>query len=128
MLAPTLLLFNLSGPAGDALKALCRRHGLRWTEVAPGDFGRPLGALVGLPAKAAAGPAAPVMPFQGPMLVMANLTRPQFDALLEDMRAQGVRVPLKAVLTPVNVGWNALRLHDELLREHEELRKRGGIT
>ena len=120
MPGPTLLLYNLDGRSGDALKALCRKHRIEWKDVAPADFGQTLGALVGLPSpKGVAG--APAMPFRDAMLVMANLMRPQFDALLQDMRAAGVRVPLKAVLTPANVGWNAYQLHDELAREHEAM-------
>ena len=30
---------------------------------------------------------------------------------------------LKAGLTPYNIGWNSLELHDELVREHEEMQK-----
>lgn len=121
MMGPTLLLYNLDAPAAAALKVLCRKHRIQWREVAPEDYGAALGGLVGLPAGAAEAPAAPAMPFRDPMLVMSNLLRPQFDALLRDMRAQGVRIPLKAVLTPANVGWSSFRLHDELVREHEAM-------
>ena len=30
---------------------------------------------------------------------------------------------MKAALTPTNVHWNTLELHDELVREHEEMQK-----
>lgn len=125
MLGPALLAYNLAGRDAVALKELCRGHGLLWKEIAPSEYALPLGALVGLPAAPVErAPAAPAAPFREPMLVMANLTRPQFDGLLGDMRSQGVRVPLKAVLTPVNVGWDSVRLHDELLREHEAMARR----
>ena len=119
MLGATLLMYNLDGPAGAALKVLCRKTRVQWKEVPPEDYARPLGALVGLPAPAAEAPAAPAVSFSEPMLVMAGLLRPQFDALLQGMRQQGIRVPLKAVLTPTNVTWTSLQLHDELIREHE---------
>ena len=119
MLGSTLLMYNIDRRTGTALKVLCQKTRIQWKEIAPEDYGQPLGALIGLPTPAAEAPAAPVTSFREPMLVMANLLRPQFDALLQGMRQQGIRVPLKAVLTPTNVSWSSLQLHDELVREHE---------
>lgn len=123
---PSALLYNLEGDAGAPLRALCGKLGILWKDVAPADYGRPLGELAGLtgdPAPAASG-AAIRAPFREPMLVMVNLLRPQFDALLAGMREQGISIPLKAVLTPTSVRWDSYQLHDELAREDEAMRQR----
>ena len=128
MLDATLQLYNLDFGTADALKGLCGALNVQWREVAAADFALPLGALLGLsdarPQPGGRPSAALCAPFEDPMLVMANLLRPQFDALLQGMRSQGIRIPLKAVLTPANVHWSSTRLHDELAREHEAMRKK----
>ena len=59
------------------------------------------------------------------MLVMCNLDEPRFKAFLAALRSTGMpSIPLKAVLTPTNVAWNAFQLHEELSREHEAMRHR----
>ena len=49
----------------------------------------------------------------------------ELDALLQAMRDEGLpRIPLKAVLTPVNVLWNSFDLRNELAREHSAVQRR----
>ena len=122
MLGGTLLLYNLDRRTGGAIKVLCAKLRLQWREIDPADYDKPLGALLGLPARTEAPDASPALPFREPMLVMANLLRPQFDALLQGMRQQGIRIPLKAVLTPPHITWTSAQLREELQREHEAVR------
>ena len=124
MLGGTLLLYNLDRRTGGAIKVLCAKLRLQWREIDPADYHKPLGALLGLPAQTEdeVSDASPALPFREPMLVMANLLRPQFDALLQGMRQQGIRIPLKAILTPTNITWTSTQLHQELQREHEAVR------
>ena len=51
------------------------------------------------------------------ILILAGLPDDTMDRLLSLMRAQGVSLSLKAVLTDTNVNWNALQLQHELTRE-----------
>ena len=68
---------------------------------------------------------APQARFDEAMLVICHMLSDQLDALLEGLRQAGVRVALKAVLTPSNVAWSSIQLHSELAREHAEMRRRG---
>ena len=121
-MTPIILAYNLDGGALAALNALCARQGLRCRSVAPGEYGLPIGALAGLPAAKAPSAAGR---FDDAMLVMCGLLGPQFDAFLQALREPGMpRVPLKAVLTPTNVVWSSAQLRDELVREHEAVRRR----
>ena len=57
--------------------------------------------------------------FPGLMLVMAHFSDAQLSAFLQALRASKLPpVPLKAVLTEENKGWNSLELHEALLAEH----------
>ena len=125
-MVPSVLLYNLEGEAGAPMKALCAKLGILCRDVAPANYGCALGELAGLPGDPAptASGAAVRAPFREPMPVMVNLLRPQFDALLAGMREQGIRIPLKAVLTPTSVRWDSYQLRDELAQEHEAMRRR----
>ena len=56
-------------------------------------------------------------PFQDEMMVMHDLSKEAFHALLDALRREGKSVKLKAVVTGHNRKWTALRLHQELLVE-----------
>ena len=58
------------------------------------------------------------------MLVLCGFSQPMVNAFLTLLNATRLpAIPLKAVLTETNQGWNSLELHDELLKEHEALKK-----
>lgn len=124
MAPATVLTFNLPEADFERLRALAASLGIRAKAVPPESFTLPLGAMLGIPV----GPSkAPVngQSFDNPMLLMCNLDARQFDRLLQLLRTPGLpRIPLKAVLTPHNVGWSAIQLHGELLREHEAMSRR----
>ncbi len=123
MAGPVILYYNLDRGAEAALQALCRRQGLGCRAVAPAEYCLPVGALAGIPVSGAA-VGAPAMGFSDPMLVMCGLLAPQLDAFLQGLRDGGMpRIALKAVLTPANVAWSSARLRDELIREHDAVRK-----
>ena len=123
MAQPLLLTYNLNGDTAAKLDALCKAQGIRVRAVKPFEFALPIGVLAGIPvSKAPDG--MPVSTFSDEMLVMCHMLSDQLDAFLHGMRAGGVpRIPLKAVLTPVNVSWDSLRLRDELAREHAAMGK-----
>ena len=57
--------------------------------------------------------------FGKPMLVLCGLSEPMVHAFLSLLKASRLPpVPLKAVLTETNRGWNSLELYDELFKEH----------
>lgn len=123
MLPATLLIFNLPDGEITKLRGLCVPLGLRVKAVPPESFTLPMGAMLGMPAASADAPAAGGS-FTEPMLLMCNLTEDQFNRLLSLLRGPGLpRIPLKAVLTPHNVGWNALQLHAALNEEREMMRR-----
>ena len=118
MSRPTLLCFNLPADKLSRVRFLCMRLSILTVEVRPEDFLQPLGALCGLCPRLP-GLNAPQEPFTGEMAVMANMSRQQADRFLSSLKQAKISLPLKAVVTPTNVRWDALTLHRELSREPE---------
>lgn len=117
----TALLFNSENtPAAQALPPLLSRLGIRARTVAPEEQGETIGSLCTADEKPAASPAAQGS-FSDTMLVLHALSSVQLDSLLRAMREAGISIPLKAVVTEENATWTALRLHEELAREHRAM-------
>ena len=58
----------------------------------------------------------------GELLLMAGLSSPQVDLVLRAIRKSGAGpIPYKAVLTPSNQNWDALKLFQEIKAEHEQM-------
>ena len=104
-----------------ALEAAVGPFGAEIIPVARMDYNKTLAVLAGLDADVA-----PVMPYSGGtlggrMIVFCDL-EDQLDTLLPALRKAGAGPEcLKAVLTPSNRNWSALKLYSELLREHQAL-------
>lgn len=104
-----------------ALEAAVKPFGAELVPVARADYNKSLAALAGLD-----GASGSVQPYAGGllggrMMVLCGLEG-QLDALLPALTKAGVgRDCLKAVLTPYNRNWSAVRLHAELLREHRAM-------
>ena len=56
-----------------------------------------------------------------PMMVLDGFTEKRLDILLREMKAYGVSVPYKAMVTEHNIGWTLSDLFTELVREHEAM-------
>ena len=111
---PKLLLYNITGEKLAKIRAIACRLGLDALAVPREDYHKPLGSLLdGAECVPAAG-----KDFDDEMLVMETLSSP----LLEALRAEGVQVSLKAVVTEQNRTWSSAALCRELRREHEALR------
>ena len=110
---PVVLGCNISGKKRSAVVLAALRCGCRYAEAAPERFGATLEALL-----RGDGTAAPVdAPFGEELLVLAQLSEGQLDALLAQLRQQRCSIALKAVLTPTNAGWTVQALYEELCRE-----------
>ena len=111
MNAPLVLLYNLDNRNGSRLRLICLKLHIRVRTVAPAELAEPVGAL------------AEGEPFADEMMVMVHFGGKLLNQFLQEIRAAHLPgVGLKAVLTPTNMEWSSVRLHDELRREHEAMR------
>lgn len=129
-MTPLILFYNLNNEKGRTIKLICLKLKIRIRPVAPEDYFKPVGTLAGfreLPVSDAGNNKTSTCEndvFSDEMLVMKDFDNRLLDRfLLEMKRAKIERIALKAVLTPDNITWNSIELHDELIKEHEAMTK-----
>lgn len=117
-----ILLFGFEElPAILAVSAAVEPFGVEVVPVARADYGKTVSALAGQ--NDGSGPAAPYAggPLGGRMMVLCGVEE-QIQELLPALARAGAGPEcLKAVLTPRNREWSALKLFDELFRERQAL-------
>lgn len=120
----TILLFGFDSLLNIlALSAAVAPFEAEVVPVARGDYNKPIGVLAGLDTEAA-----PSMPYAGGtlggrMVVLCGL-EDRLEPVLAALNQAGADC-MKAVLTPHNRAWNALKLYGELQRERAAM-ERGG--
>ena len=120
----TVLLYNITSEDKlQTVRKILARVGAQERAVSPDELSHPLGYLAGLdgfePAESD-----DCAPFTDEMLVMCSFGKLQFDLFLNMLKKEGVRIPLKAVLTQTNSGWSSLRLYEQIKSEHEAMTSR----
>ena len=136
-------------PKGDAVRQILRTRNVQIIEAGEKDLGQTIGDLVGVAGVAAratgaaksAGAAGasrsgsasgsalgttadiPADPF----LLMCFFPKDLFDGFLADMRAAGVYIPHKGMLTPTNINWKLGDLIAEIRKEHAYMMNRNSL-
>ena len=116
-----ILCYNISSETFTALTREAKKLKAETVLVAPESYGLPL-LSVASGVKANANPLASSTLSEG-MLVFVNFPDTMLDVFLSVLREKGIRVSLKAILTPHNAVWDAHTLYNELCRERAELSK-----
>ena len=105
------------GARAEKVKTVLACMGVRIKNVASEATGQTVGHLIGRKDFAeteAAGAA-----LAEPVLVLDGFTEKRLEVLLRELRAHGVAIPYKAMVTAHNLPWTLAALYDELAREHE---------
>lgn len=119
MTMKSVYLYNLHTPKGDAIRRLCRGMGIPVVEVAREDYLQPIGAIAGFPGFVRTPLRFEGVAFPDEMMLFQDFDDTDLSRFLTRYRDAGIaRVDLKAGLTPHNIFWNSLQLHDELAEEH----------
>lgn len=119
MKKPLILCYGVDDDTSAGIKKLAKPLGVSLLRVAPSAYALPLAAVVaGVGAKGNP-PESALLP--EPMLLFANLPQGMLEVLLDAMRRKGLRVSLKAILTPHNAAWTAYELYHELCAERKAL-------
>ena len=115
---PKILCYNIPSDTLDALSKTAKKLGVDTVTVSPESYALPI-LSVASGVKANANPLVFGNLSEG-MLVFVNLSDTVLDVLLGAMRTNGIRVSLKAIMTPHNAVWDAHTLYNELCRERAE--------
>lgn len=119
----TVLLYNFSGAREQETASLCKSCGLQVIRVTPPEFQETIGTLL-IKGGKSSGLAAPAQPaFSEEMMVIAS-DRNTLEKLLAGFRERKLKaVALKAMVTPVNISWTSVVLHEHLKEEHERMNR-----
>ena len=119
----TILLFHFSDKSrkNKLARALLPLR-MKIREVAKEDYLQPVGYLAGNKEISPVETKYDGDGLAGELLLMAGLSSPQVDLVLRAIRKSGAGpIPYKAVLTPSNQNWDALKLFQEIKAEHEQM-------
>ena len=115
----TVYLYNLHNPKGVSIRRLCGAMGIPVVEVSSQEYLQPIGALAGLPGFFRTPQRLEGVAFSDEMMLFQDFDDTALSRFHTRYREAGIaKVDLKAGLTPHNIFWNSLQLHDELMEEH----------
>lgn len=122
----TVLLFNFQDKLRkEQIKKMLLVQHLVIKEVPKEEYLNPIGIYAGAEGAAASGQKYEGEELGGEMMIFAGLSGDQIDKVLMGFRKNKLeRVNYKAILTSTNQYWNAVRLFEELKREHEAFQKK----
>lgn len=119
-----ILLYNLDNEKGKQIRQVCSPLSISCRDVASDEYLQTIGALAGLPGFMLRPMTVAAPAFSDEMMLFCGFTNDDIYDFLSRYKAAGIApVHLKATLTPHNVGWNSLEIHDELTKEHEAMNK-----
>lgn len=114
---PEVFLYNIESKKAAGIKLLCSTLGFGYRIVEPSDFGKPIGALLGI---FESDVDRPESGFEEEMLYLADVGG-MLDIFLAQLRKRRLTVPLKAIKTDSNIRFTSFELCRELCAEREAL-------
>ena len=116
-----VLLYHLDekSPKGAAVRALLSQMSIPCLTAQEADLSQTVGHLVemdGFP------PSQLLFEGEAPQvecMVIRGLSSTKMDRLLQNLRAMGIQIPLKAMVTQVNRDWKLIDLIAEIQKEHQ---------
>ena len=117
---PAALLYNFNDP--ERLRQIRRylnRQKVKTRIITAPEFLHPLGYLFEIPGIQPSSRFNLGSNFSDEMIVLKDFSSEQLDEFLAFFKENSLPpVALKAVLTPVTMHWDSMKLHEELMREH----------
>lgn len=107
-------MYNIENGKAIKIKLLCRKLNIAAREVPREDYGKKLGALLGLSDDASVQPDSD---FDEEMLYLSDFYGAMLDIFLNQLKRQKTPVALKAMRTQTNVGFTSFELYRELSAE-----------
>ncbi|MGN0257872.1 MAG: DUF3783 domain-containing protein [Bacteroides sp.] len=121
---PALYLYEVDKAKEQQIHHLASGMGIKVHQVLPADYLQPIGVLLALP-----GFERMPMRYGGPLLSDEMMLMSDFDDTLLSRFLSAYRhasippIYLKAGVTPHNIFWTSLQLHQELQEEHQMMQR-----
>lgn len=118
-----ILLYNIK----DKKRALDIRRVLmplkiRIKQIAPSDFGYPIGYLADIDGFEASEDLSGDFSFNEEMMIMVGLTSFEIDQVIKGFHKKRIAgISLKAILTDENQKWDSKNLYENLKKEHQKM-------
>lgn len=118
----TVLLYNIDkSEAGKAIISILEKLGVEIIIVKSSDLMSPIGYILKVEGFERGTEALTTIP-QDDMIVMAGFEDKQIDILLKIFKEANIPfIPLKAIVTKVNVNWTFIKLLESVKSEYMEL-------
>lgn len=116
-----ILLYNLDNAKGKQISAVCSPLHIECRHVQRDEYLQLIGALAGMPGFP---PKARILgpTFDDEMMVFCGFDNDSIYTFLSHYKQAGISpIWLKANLTPHNLQWNSIQMHDELMKEHQNM-------
>lgn len=117
-LPETVLSYNLDSERAEALSKVTEASGIKHTIIPLDKAGESVGYLAGFAGFSSNGSA---MTAEGECVIFSGIDGKRLDAVLKAMRAAGIVIPLKAIVTAHNQSQSVKWLIEELTKEHARL-------
>lgn len=119
-----VLCYNLKGTKkGKQIAMLFGFLGYKIRHVEKAEYIIPIGVLSGAVKDDSQQPDYAGEAFPDEMLVINAATENLMDQALFLMRKDGIKVELKAMVTPSNLEWTSIALYEEIKKEHETMKE-----
>ena len=106
------------GEKAEALDRITEALGMTHKVIGENQAGEQVGFLAGYGGFSSNGSSVSV---KGECLVFSGIEGSRLDMILKTLRAEGVSVPLKAIVTGANQSQTLVWLLEELAKEHEAM-------
>ncbi len=117
-----VMAYDIGGKA-PMLKQTAESLNMKYLEIPSDKAGESIGFLAGYRGFSSNGSVASA---DGECVIFSGINSKRLDVLLKAMRDSGVKIPLKAVVTPTNQSKSVCWLIEELAKEHEAMMKARG--
>ena len=105
----------------DKIKEIAKKYQITTKTISREMIGETMGHLIGRKGFGAAKTKTEDTTMTEPMLVMDGLQGNSLNVFLKALQEAGLFVPLKAIITPINLSWSFCKLYHAIEEEDQEM-------
>lgn len=107
----------------DKIKAIAKKSQIQVKTISREMIGNSMGNLIGRKGFGAGKASVEDTTMTEPMIVMDGLQGSALNGFLQALQQEGLFVPLKAIITPINLTWPFYKLYHAIEEEDQAMRQ-----